>query len=241
MGVNAELVRLMGPQLELVLPELDEKSRRLVLAAVARAAGDGGITAVAKAAGASWQTVADGVAELASGRVAPAGRVRRAGAGRKKLAETDPGLVPALLALVEDSTRGDPESPLTWTTRSAKHLADELTAAGHACSPQTAWRLLREQGFSLQANAKVIEGRQHPDRDAQFRYIAAQAREHLAAGQPVISVDAKKKEQVGEHAQAGREWRPQGDPVKVRDHSFDDGRGGHAIPYGIYDVAANTG
>jgi transposase len=241
MGVNAELVRLMGPQLEVVLPELDEKSRRLVLAAVARAAGDGGITAVAKAAGASWQTVADGVAELESGQVAPAGRVRRAGAGRKKLAETDPGLVPALLALVEDSSRGDPESPLLWTTKSTKNLSGELGKRGHRCSPQTAWRLLHEQGFSTQANAKVTEGRRHPDRDAQFRYIAAQAKEHLAAGQPVISVDAKKKEQVGEHAQAGREWRPQGDPVKVRDHSFDDGRGGHAIPYGIYDVAANTG
>ena len=241
MGVNAELVKLMGPQLELVLPELDEKSRRLVLAAVALAAGDGGITAVAKAAGASWQTVADGVAELESGRVAPAGRVRRAGAGRKKLAETDPGLVPALLALVEDSSRGDPESPLLWTTKSAKNLSGELAKQGHRCSPQTAWRLLGERGFSTQANAKVTGGRRHPDRDAQFRYIAAQAKEHLAAGQPVISVDAKKKEQVGEYAQAGREWRPKGDPVKVRDHGFEDGQGGHAIPYGVYDVGANTG
>jgi transposase len=241
MGVNAELVKLMGPQLELLLPELDEKSRRLTLGAVARAAGDGGITAVAKAAGASWQTVADGAAELESGRVAPPGRVRRAGAGRPRLAEADPGLVPALLALVEDSARGDPESPLLWTTKSVKNLAGELTAAGHRCSPQTAWRLLHEQGFSTQANAKVTEGRRHPDRDAQFRYIAGQAKEHLAAGQPVISVDAKKKEQVGEYAQGGAEWRPKGDPVKVRDHSFDDGQGGHAIPYGVYDVGANTG
>jgi hypothetical protein len=241
MGADAELVKVMGPQLELLLPVLDEKSRRLVLAAVARAAGDGGITAVANSTGASWQTVADGVAELESGQVAPEGRVRRAGAGRKKLAETDPGLVPALLALVADSARGDPESPLMWTTKSAKHLSGELTAAGHRCSPQTAWRLLHEQGFSTQANAKVAEGRRHPDRDAQFRYIAARARGYLAAGQPVISVDAKKKEQVGQYAQAGREWRPAGDPVKVRDHGFDDGQGGHAIPYGVYDVAANTG
>ena len=241
MGANAELLRLMGPELELLLPVLDEKSRRLTLGAVARAAGDGGITAVARMCGASWQTVSDGAAELASGQVAPPGRVRRAGAGRKKLAGTDPGLVPALLALVQDSSRGDPESPLLWTTRSVKHLSGELRAQGHACSPQTAWRLLREQGFSTQANAKVAEGRRHPDRDAQFRYIAAQAREHLAAGQPVISVDAKKKEQVGEFAQAGREWRPAGDPVRVRDHSFADREGGHAIPYGIYDVGANTG
>jgi hypothetical protein len=241
MGANAELVKLMGPQLELLLPELDEKSRRLALGAVARAAGDGGIGAVARLTGASWQTVADGAAELASGQVAPPGRVRRAGAGRKKLAEADPGLRAALLALVADSARGDPESPLMWTTRSVKKLSDELAGQGHRCSPQTAWRLLHEEGFSTQANAKVTEGRRHPDRDAQFRYIAARAKEHLAAGQPVISVDAKKKEEVGEYAQAGREWRPKGDPVKVRDHSFADEQGGHAIPYGIYDVAANTG
>ena len=166
MGVNAELLELIGPELGLLLPELDEKSRRLVLGAVARAAGDGGTGAVARLTGASWQTVADGAAELASGEVAPPGRVRRPGAGRKRLAESDPGLVPALLALVEDSSRGDPESPLLWTTKSAKNLAAELTRQGHACSPQTAWRLLGEQGFSTQANAKVAEGRRHPDRTA---------------------------------------------------------------------------
>ena len=137
-----------------------------------------------------------------------AGRVQ----GRPGLAGTDPGLVPALLALVADSARGDPESPLLWTTKSAKNLSAELTRQGHRCSPQTAWRLLHGQGFSTQANAKVTEGRRHPDRDAQFRYIAAQAKEHLAAGQPVISVDAKKKEEVGEYAQAGREWGPGGGP-----------------------------
>jgi transposase len=241
MGANAELVGLMGPQLELLLPELDEKARRLTLGAVARAAGDGGIGAVAKVTGVSWQTVANGAAELESGQAAPDGRVRRPGGGRKLLAETDPGLRPVLLGLVEDSTRGDPESPLVWTTKSVKKLSDELTAMGHRCSPQTCWRLLHEEGFSTQANAKVTEGRRHPDRDAQFRYIAAQAGEHLAAGQPVISVDAKKKEQVGEFARAGREWRRQGDPVKVRSHDFPDGQGGHAIPYGACDVAANTG
>jgi hypothetical protein len=241
MGVNAELVRLMGPQLEVLLPELDEKSRRLMRGAVARAAGDGGITAVARAAGASWQAVASGAAELESGQAAPEGRVRRPGGGRKKLAEADPGLLPALRGLVEDPTRGDPESPLMWTAKSAVKLAGELTAQGHACSPQTAWRLLHEQGFSTQANAKVTGGRRHPDRDAQFRYIAAQAKEHLAAGQPVISADAKKKAQVGEFAQAGAEWRRQGDPVKVRSRDFADEQSGHAIPYGVCDVAANTG
>jgi transposase len=241
MGANAELLKLMGPELELLLPVLDEKARRLALGAVARAAGGGGVTAVAKMTGASWQTVADGAAELGSGRFAPEGRVRRPGAGRKKLAGADPGLVPALLGLVEDSARGDPESPLMWTIKSVKNLSGELTAAGHRCSPQTVWRLLGEQGFSTQANAKVTEGRRHPDRDAQFRYIAARAREHLAAGQPVISVDAKKKELVGEYAQAGREWRPMGNPVKVRSHDFADEQAGHAIPYGVYDVGANTG
>ena len=242
MGANTELLEAMMPQLGLLLPSLDEKSRRLALGAVARAAGDGGVGAVARMSGASWQTVADGAAELGSGEVAPPGRVRRPGGGRKRLAETDPGLLPALLGLVDDSTRGDPESPLRWTTRSMERLAGELTAQGHPCSPPTVWRMLREQGFSMQANAKVLEGKaQHPDRDAQFRYISGQAREHMAAGQPVISVDAKKKEPVGEFAQAGREWRPGGDPLRARDHSFPDREGGSAIPFGVYDVAANEG
>ena len=156
-----------------------------------------------------------GVRAGRAGRAGSAGRARAA-----KLAETDPGLVPALLALVADSGRGDPESPLQWTTKSAEHLAGELTAAGAPVQPADGLAAAAQEGFSTQANAKVTEGRRHPDRDAQFRYIAAQAKEHLAAGQPVISVDAKKKEQVGEYAQAGREWRPKGDPVKVRDHSF---------------------
>jgi len=241
MGANADLVGLMGPQLELLLPELDERARRLTLGAVARAAGDGGIAAVARAAGVAWRTVADGAAELESGPGVPEGRVRRPGGGRKPLTETDPGLTSALWGLVADSTRGDPESPLVWTTKSVAKLARELAALGHRCSPQSVWRLLRALGFSTQANAKVTEGKRHPDRDAQFRYIAEQAAQHLAGGQPVISVDAKKKEQVGEFAQAGREWRPRGDPVRVASHSFPDAQGGHAIPYGVYDVGANTG
>src|ERR1700733_9075794 len=238
---DAGLLKVMGPELESLLPVLDEKGRRLVLGAVARAAGGGGITAGAHMTGAAWQTVADGAAELESGQVVPAGRVRRPGGGRKKLADTDPGLVPALLALVEDSTRGDPCSPLLWTTKSAVKLSRALTAAGHRCSPQTCWRLLGEQGFSTQSNARMTEGKEHPDRDAQFRHIAAQASAYLAAGQPVISVDAKKKEQVGEYGQAGREWRPEGDPVKVRSHDFPGDGTGRAIPYGVYDVGANTG
>jgi len=242
MAANGDLLAAMAPQLELLLAELDEKGRRLALGAVARAAGDGGIGAVARLTGASWQTVADGAAELASGDTAPPGRVRRPGGGRRKLADSDPGLLPALLGLVADSTRGDPGSPLQWTTRSMRHLADALSGQGHRCSPQTAWRLLREQGYSMQAPAKVLEGAGHRDRDAQFRYIAGQAREHMDAGQPVVSVDAKKREQVGDYAQPGREWHPAGSPPQVRDHSFPDRDGpGHAIPYGIYDIAAGTG
>jgi hypothetical protein len=241
MGADAELVRLMGPPLEELLPVLDERARRLVLGAVARAAGDGGIGAVAKATGASWQTVADGAAELGSGDVAPPGRVRRPGGGRKKLAETDPGLVPALEALIRDAMRGDPQSPLVWTTRSAEHLAGQLTAQGHRCSDSTVLRMLARAGFTQQSNSRAQEGRRHPERDAQFRYIAAQVSEHLAAGQPVISVDAKKKEKIGNYAQDGAEWGPRGEPVAVRSHDFADKDGAHAIPYGIWDGQQNAG
>jgi hypothetical protein len=241
MSADAGFLGRIGPELQLVLPMLDERSRRLVLGMAARAAGEGGTGVVAALTGASWQTVADGKAELESGETAPPGRVRRPGGGRKKLAETDPGLAEALEALVRDSARGDPESPLTWTTRSVKHMAGELAAAGHRCSAQTAWRMLKSAGYTLQSNSRAAEGRQHPERDEQFRYIAAQAREHLAAGQPVISVDAKKREQVGNYGQDGREWGPEGSPVVVRSHDFPDKDGQHAIPYGIYDEAANAG
>jgi transposase len=240
MGAEADVARLMAPQLELLLPHLDERSRRLVLGSVALAAGAAGVTAVARASGASWQTVADGAAELESGQVVQ-GRVRRPGAGRKRAEDNDPQLVPALLALVEDGKRGDPQSPLSWTTKSLRHLSGELGRQGHRCSPDTVARLLHEQGFSLQANAKTIEGKQHPDRDAQFRYISEQARAHMAGGQPVISVDAKKKEQAGQYGNAGREWRPAGDPVRVRDHDFPDEQAGKVTPYGVYDIAANAG
>jgi Rhodopirellula transposase DDE domain len=242
MAVNGDVLSALGPELELLLPHLDEKGRRLALGAAARAAGEGGATAVARLTGASWQTVADGAAELASGRVAPPGRVRRTGGGRKKLSAADEGLVPALLKLVDDSTRGDPESPLRWTTKSAAKLADALTAQGRRCSPQTVWRELRAQGYSLQAPAKVLEGTRHPDRDAQFRYVKDRAKEHLAAGQPVLSLDSKKKEEVGDYAQNGAEWHPRGEPPQVLDHSFPDRDGpGHAIPYGIYDQQGNGG
>ncbi len=238
---DADLVGRMGPELERLLPLLDERARRLVLGAVARAAGEGGTAAVAAATGASWQTVANGAAELASGDSAPPGRVRRPGAGRRALADQDPGLVPALRALVEESTRGDPCSPLLWTTLSVRDIAGELARQGHRCGKNAVARLLAAQGFSLQGNAKTMEGRRHPDRDAQFRHINERATEFLAAGDPVISVDTKKKEPAGQYGNRGRCWRPQGEPVRVRDHDFPDPGQGVAIPYGVYDVAANAG
>ena len=241
MGAEAEFLGRLGSSLLTLLPMLDERSRRLVMGMAAQAAGDGGTAAVAALTGAAWRTVADGKAELESGQTAPPGRVRRPGGGRKRLEAADPGLAGALEALVRDSSRGDPESPLTWTTRSVKRLAGELTAQGHRCSPAGCWLALRRAGYTLQSNSRAAEGRQRPERDAQFRYIAAQAREHQDAGQPVISVDAKKKEQVGDYGQDGREWGPQGSPVVVRSHDFPGKDGQHAIPYGIYDERANAG
>jgi hypothetical protein len=241
MGADRDFVGRMGPELELLLPRLDERSRRLVLGAVARAAGDGGVTAVARAAGASWQTVADGAAELASGDDAGPGRVRRAGGGRKKLEEHDPRLIPALRELLEASTRGDPVSLLTWTTLSVRGIAAELTAAGHPCAKNAVLRMLHAEGFSTQGNSRTVEGKQHPDRDAQFRYISGLAKGRLAAGDPVISIDTKKKELVGLYARKGAEWRPRGDPRQVRDHDFPDPDGGKAIPYGVYDIGDDSG
>src|SRR5690349_8812698 len=223
-----------------IFPHLDERQRRLLMGAEAGALGHGGIRLVARAAGVREATVSLGVSELESG-AEPLGRARRPGGGRKRAADLDPGLVPALLALVEPEERGDPESPLRWTTKSTRALAAELTARGHRVSAGTVGDLLREQGFSLQGNAKTIEGKRHPDRDAQFRYINEQARAHQEAGDPVISVDTKKKELVGEFANAGKQWRPRGEPVAVRTHDFPQDSLGKAIPYGIFDVAANAG
>ena len=153
----------------------------------------------------------------------------------------DPGLRPALLALVEPEERGDPMSPLRWTTKSTRNLAGELTRQGHKVSADTVGDLLREEGFSLQGNAKTIEGKQHPDRDAQFRYINEQVKDHQGTADPVISVDTKKKELVGEFANAGREWRPKGQPVATLTHDFPGDSAGKAVPYGVYDITGNTG
>jgi hypothetical protein len=210
------------------------------MAGEARSLGHGGIAAVASASGASRSRVSQGVAELEAGE-APLQRVRREGGGRKTLAATDAALIAALLALVEPTRRGDPCSPLCWTTLSTRKLAAELTEAGHRVGADTVARLLREQGFGLQANAKTLEGGQHSDRDAQFSYLNDQAGNHLAAGDPVISVDTKKKELVGQYKNAGAEWRPGGDPEQVKVHDFIDPALGKANPYGVYDLAADTG
>jgi DDE family transposase/DDE superfamily endonuclease len=230
----------LAAKFTVLFPHLDERQRRLLMGAEARVLGHGGIRVVARAAGVREATVAQGVTELDSGEE-PLGRARRPGGGRKRVAEVDPGLRPALLVLVEPGSRGDPMSPLRWTTKSTRNLAGELTRQGHRISADTVADVLRQEGFSLQGNAKTVEGKQHPDRDAQFRYISGQVAGHLSAGQPVISVDAKKKEKVGNFANGGAKWEPEGRPVRVRDHDFPDKEAGKAVPYGIYDVAANAG
>jgi hypothetical protein len=240
MAVMDETGRVLAAKFEAVFPHLDERQRRLLMGAEARVLGHGGIRAVARAAGVREATVSLGVDELDAG-VQPLGRVRRPGGGRKRLSELDPGLVPALLALVEPDERGDPMSPLRWTTKSTRTLAAELTRQGHRIGADTVADLLRAEGFSLQGNAKTIEGRQHPDRDAQFRYINEQVKDHQGSADPVISVDTKKKELVGQFSNAGVQWRPAGEPVRTFTHDFPDPGLGKAVPYGIYDLAADTG
>ncbi|MFG1963201.1 ISAzo13 family transposase, partial [Nonomuraea sp. NPDC049028] len=243
MAIPGEVRGQLAARFAVLLPHLNERQRRLALATEARLLGHGGVRLVAQVAGVSETTVRKGVFELESGAdPLPDGRVRRAGGGRLRAEAVDPLLLPALMGLVEPDERGDPESPLRWTTKSLRHLAAELSRQGHRVTAPTVGRLLKANGFSLQGTAKTLEGDQHPDRDAQFRYINVQVKEHQAAGEPVISVDAKKKEQLGLLPMGGREWRPRGEPVQVEDHSFWAGPNVETVvPYGIYDMTADTG
>ena len=223
-----------------IRPHLTERQRRIWLGSEARELGSGGVKVVAEAVRVSPDTVRRGRDELDDPQPLPVGRSRGAGGGRKRAEEHDPDLPAALDKLVDPDSRGDPMTPLRWTSKSLRHLADQLRAQGHQVSATLVGRLLRAAGYSLQGNAKTLEGAQHPDRDAQFRHIHDTVAAALAAGLPVISVDCKKKELVGQYKNNGKEYRPAGDPEKVDVHDF-VGEAGKAIPYGVYDLGANTG
>ena len=229
----------IGARYEAVAPLIDERARRLVAGAEALPIGRGGVSAVARATGLTRATVRRGVADVRAGATLERGRIRRPGAGRPRAADRDPTLRRDLEALIEPGTRGDPESPLRWTTKSVRRLAAELRHGGHAVSHQTVSELLHELGYSLQANRKTLEGTHHPDRDAQFSHLNAAVQLQLSLGEPVISVDTKKKELVGPFRNGGRELRPKGDPERVLMHDFVIEELGRASPYGVYDLAAN--
>jgi Rhodopirellula transposase DDE domain len=226
---------------EAMAPFLDERGRRLFTASEARAAGRGGVTAVATATRVARSTIGRGLAELRRGRDDLGSRIRRPGGGRKPAVETQPGLLEALGELVQSAIRGDPEAALLWVSKSQRHLARALTERGFAAGQKLVGRLLRRLGFSLQANSKTREGTSHPDRDAQFDNINARVKAWQTAGQPAISVDTKKKELVGDFKNGGRELRPKGQPEAVRVHDFARPDLGKVAPYGVYDIAANAG
>jgi hypothetical protein len=236
-----ELAESLGRRYEVLRPHLTEFQRRLWLGAEAAQLGPAGVAVVARATGAAADTVRRGRREAEEPGSPRAGRSRGPGGGRKRAEAHDAELVAALEALIDPVTRGDPESPLRWTSKSTRALARALAGGGHRVSDFVVRRLLKEMGYSLQANAKTTEGGRHPDRDAQFGYLNDQVRAHLAAGDAVISVDTKKKELVGAYKNGGREWNPAGEPEPVKVHDFIDPALGKANPYGVYDVAANTG
>ena len=226
---------------EAMEPHLDERARRLFVASEAKSAGYGGIITVARATGMARSTIGRGLRDLAAPEALEPGRVRRPGGGRKSLISASPQLLADLNALVDPDARGDPMSPLRWTAKSLRRLARELRERGHKISHTVVGELLKQLNFSLQANSKTREGGDCPDRDAQFGHIGASVKSALAENQPVISVDTKKKELVGDFKNGGREWRPKGDPEEVRVHDFLIKELGRAVPYGVYDLAANTG
>jgi DNA-binding transcriptional ArsR family regulator len=222
-------------------PVLDERARRRLAAAEAMSAGRGGISAVSRATGIARSTIGRGLVELRDREMLEADRVRRSGGGRKPLSETDASLLDDLRNLVDPATLGDPESPLLWTSKSLRKLAEGLRGLGHTIGHNLVGDLLCKLGYSLQANRKTREGTHHPDRDSQFHYINDQVKKALVAGAPAISVDTKKKEPVGDFKNAGREWRPKGSPEPVRVHDFVIPELGRAAPYGVYDIGDNAG
>jgi len=243
---DAGLIGRIRQKFKSLSPVMDERMRRQWAAAEATAIGWGGVAAVVAATGMSHNTIGRGVRELqqrAKKRrpAAASKRIRRVGGGRKSIVEADPSILDALERLVEPLTRGDPESPLRWTCKSTRKLAEELQDQGHAVGERTVAMWLHRAGYSLQSNRKVREGDSHPDRNAQFEHINAEVVVFQRRGQPVISVDTKKKELVGDFRNGGREWRPQGEPDEVRVHDFQDPALGKAIPYGVYDVTNNQG
>jgi hypothetical protein len=223
-----------------ILPNLDERQRRLLAAAEARSLGYGGIRRVSRASGISHAAIQRALKEL-DAPPPPPGRVRRPGGGRKRLRDKEPAILVALEGLIAPETRGDPMSPLRWTCKSTRQLAEALARRGFAVSHRVVGELLHHLGYSLQAMAKTLEGKQHPDRDAQFRYISEISGRSIAEGSPVISVDTKKKELVGRYANGGREWQPAGEPEEALTHDFPDRRVGKAIPYGVYDLGWDLG
>jgi transposase len=233
--------RLIGERFRALAPELSERGRRMWAASEARVLGRGGVAAVSRASGISENTIRKGLREMELGDRLEGGRVRRHGGGRKPIGETDPELVVALERLVAEDCRGDPMRVLLWTSKSVRNLAVELRELGFEVHFTTVAGLLRSLGYSLQSNRKSLEGSQHPDRDRQFRLINERVGAAIAAGEPAISIDTKKKELVGEFANTGREWRAKGDPIKVSTHDFPSQAIGKAIPYGVYDIAANEG
>lgn len=222
-------------------PVLNERSRRRLAATEAQEIGHGGIAMVARAAGISRSTIVRGLKELQSSQTPDPDRIRKMGGGRRRLTQTDPTLITDMEGLIEPTVRGDPESPLRWTCKSVRKLSGELRAMGHTVSHDAVARLLREAGYSLQANRKVKEGSAHPDRNGQFEYINRRVRRQQRASQPAISVDTKKKELVGDFANKGRQWRPKGDPERVRVHDFMIKEKGKVAPYGVYDLTRNAG
>jgi transposase len=240
------MTQAIAAKFALLDPLLDERTRRRWAAVEAHALGRGGIRCLAEATGLSRATIRAGLRELTASHPTGAGeasreRIRRAGGGRRPMVEGDPRLLQALERLVEPVSRGDPMSPLRWTCKSAARLAEELCGQGYAVSERTINRLLHALGYSLQSNRKTQEGRQHPDRDAQFQHLNRRVKAFQRQGQPVVSVDTKKKELVGQFRNGGREWQPLGQPERVNVHDFPDEELGKVIPYGVYDMAANTG